>query len=180
MVDVAERLRGRGLEVPEVSIGSTPAMTRVVDLTGCSEARPGNYAFFDYHQVVLGACRPVDCALSVLATVISSQPGASHCVVDAGALALSKDGPLFRDGAGRGQGSMGEIWADHDGGILDSEIRLTSLSQEHGKLSCRRPVGERVRILPNHSCLAAACFDEFVVVDQGAVIDRWKVWRGRD
>jgi len=40
-------------------------------------------------------------------------------------------------------------------------------------------VGERVRILPNHSCLAVACFDEFQVVRGEEVLDRWKIWRGR-
>jgi D-serine deaminase-like pyridoxal phosphate-dependent protein len=40
-------------------------------------------------------------------------------------------------------------------------------------------VGSQVRILPNHSCLTAACFDEYVVVRGEEVVDRWKIWRGR-
>ncbi len=174
VVNLAGRLRSEGLAVPEVSVGSTPAMTRVVDLSGCTEARPGNYAFFDFNQVMLGACVPEQCALSVLATVVSSQRGSRHCVCDAGALALSKDL------AGAGNATMGEVWADHDAGELSDDLRLTGLSQEHGKLSHPLPVGERARILPNHSCLAAACFDEFTVVENSRVVDRWKVWRGRD
>jgi D-serine deaminase-like pyridoxal phosphate-dependent protein len=95
-------------------------------------------------------------------------------VVDAGALALSKDaghpGPVS---------SMGWIYDDYEAGTLRSDARLTGLSQEHGLLSARLPVGTRVRILPNHSCLTVACFDEYHVVQGDRVVDRWKIWRGR-
>jgi len=40
-------------------------------------------------------------------------------------------------------------------------------------------VGGKVRILPNHSCLTAALFDEYHVVRGEEVVDRWKIWRGR-
>ena len=74
---------------------------------------------------------------------------------------------------------MGEIFADYGSGTLDPQARLLCLSQEHGILSVARPVGSRVRILPNHSCLTAAQFDEYAVVRGERVVDRWKVWRGR-
>ena len=48
MATFAERLRSNGIEVPTVSVGSTPAMSTVGDLTGVDEARPGNYALYDY------------------------------------------------------------------------------------------------------------------------------------
>ena len=74
---------------------------------------------------------------------------------------------------------MGEVFADYGAGTSGGEVRLTSLSQEHGILSVPRPVGSRVRILPNHSCLTAAMFDEYAVVRGEEVVDRWKIWRGR-
>ena len=37
-----------------------------------------------------------------------------------------------------------------------------------------------VRIVPNHSCLTVAQFDEYAVVRGDEVLDRWKIWRGRD
>jgi D-serine deaminase-like pyridoxal phosphate-dependent protein len=40
-------------------------------------------------------------------------------------------------------------------------------------------VGSRVRLLPNHSCLTAAHFDEYAVVRGDRVVDRWRIWRGR-
>jgi len=171
MAGFAERLRGAGIEVPAVSVGSTPAMSAVESLAGVTEARPGNYVFFDFTQAVLGSCGVSDCGATVLASVVSSRAGQS--VVDAGALALSKDtGPA-------GSETMGEIFADYAAGVLDAETRLISLSQEHGIVSSSLPVGSRVRILPNHSCLTVACFDEYQVVRGGEVVDRWKIWRGR-
>ena len=74
---------------------------------------------------------------------------------------------------------MGEVFEDYEAGVLSGEARLSPLSQEHGILSAPRPVGTRVRVLPNHSCLTAACFDEYLVVRGEEVVDRWKIWRGR-
>ncbi|HEX9943790.1 MAG TPA: alanine racemase [Thermoanaerobaculia bacterium] len=175
MAGFAERLRGEGIEVPAVSVGSTPAMSVVARLDGVTEARPGNYCFYDFMQVTLGSCGVRDCAVTVLASVVSCRPGGGRSVVDAGALALSKDPGLDRPE----RPSMGEVFTDYRAGVLDEEARLVSLSQEHGILSVPRPVGSRVRVLPNHSCLTVAHFDEYAVVRGDEVVDRWKVWRGR-
>lgn len=173
---LANRLREDGIAVPGVSVGSTPAMSRVRSLEGVTEVRPGNYAFYDFTQVTLGSCDPSDCALTLLSTVVSAPPGADRCVTDAGALSLSMDpGSEHADPP-----TMGEIYRDYRSGTLRSDLRLVSLSQEHGRMSGRLDVGERVRILPNHSCLAAACFDRYHVVRGDEVLDRWKIWRGRD
>jgi D-serine deaminase-like pyridoxal phosphate-dependent protein len=173
MAAFRERLAADGI-LAAASVGSTPAMSCVEHLAGVTEARPGNYVFYDAMQVGLQVCPAAACGVTVLASVVSSQPGAAHCVVDAGALALSKDaghpGPVA---------AMGWIYDDHTAGTLRSDARLTGLSQEHGMLSARLPVGARVRILPNHSCLTVACFDEYHVVQGDQVVDRWKIWRGR-
>ncbi len=175
MVAFAAKLHDSGVDVPAISVGSTPGMRVIDHLDGVSEARPGNYVFFDHTIVTLGAAQPADCAVTVLATVISAQPDPRRSIVDAGALALSKD-------PGRGDAarpSMGEIYADYHHGTLRDDVWLTGLSQEHGKVNGTLAVGDRVRILPNHSCLTVACFDEYHVVRGDEVVDRWKVWRRR-
>ena len=173
VADFRSRLADEGIAVA-ASVGSTPAMSCVERLDGVQEARPGNYVFYDASQVALGSCTTVDCGVTVLASVVSCQPHARHCVVDAGALALSKDaghpGPVP---------SMGWIFDDYAAGTLREDARLTGLSQEHGKVSAPLAVGERVRILPNHSCLTVACFDEYIVVEDDRIVDRWKIWRAR-
>ncbi len=176
MVDLATRLRGLGVDIPAISVGSTPAMSAVANLAGVTEARPGNYAFYDYTQVVLGSCGLADVAVTVLASVVSTQPATNHAVIDAGALSLSKDtGSELAPRA-----SMGEIFADYRSRTLRPEARIVSVSQEHGVVNSPLPVGSRVHIVPNHSCLTVAQFDEYVVVQGDVVVDRWKIWRGRD
>src|SRR6266704_1241732 len=64
----AELLRKDALPVRAVSVGSTPAMAAVKDLTGVTEARPGNYIFYDRTMVLIGCCEWRDVAVSVLAT----------------------------------------------------------------------------------------------------------------
>ncbi|NIS65094.1 MAG: DSD1 family PLP-dependent enzyme [Gemmatimonadales bacterium] len=175
MVEFADRLRAEGVRVDGVSVGSTPALAVVDHLEGVTEARPGNYALHDYTQVLLGTCTPRECAVTVLASVVSSQPGSKHSVTDAGALALSKDtarGPAP-------QPTMGEIYQDYAAGTLRPDARLVSLSQEHGMVSKPLPVGSRVRILPNHACLAVSCFDRYHVVQGDEVVDTWRIWRER-
>ncbi|MDX1661005.1 MAG: alanine racemase [Gemmatimonadota bacterium] len=174
MVAFAGRLRSEGIEVPTVSVGSTPAMTAAEDLTGVDEARPGNYAYFDATQVALGSCGIGDCALTVLASVVSTSTSGGRSVVDAGALALSKDaGP---DGP---TASMGALYGDYERKTIRGDARLVSVSQEHGQVDRALDVGERVRILPNHSCLTAACFDTVHAVRGERVAHVWRVHRER-
>src|SRR6266851_218893 len=177
MVWFAELLRKDGLPVPSVSVGSTPAMTAAKSLTGVTEARPGNYIFYDRTMVLIGSCEPQDVAVAVLATVVSHQPGASHFVVDAGALSLSKDlGPTHMGL----EPAFGAV-KDHP------ELTVASVSQEHGVIRAAAPaaiegkfkVGQHVEIIPNHSCLTEAHFDEYVVIEGGRVMDRWHIERGR-
>ena len=177
MVETGRALRAAGIEPGVLSLGSTPGMSRVATLEGIDEARPGNYALYDYTQTRLGSCAVSDCAVTVLATVVSARDGSDGAIADCGALALSKDvgpddpphyGRLFRDASG---GAPGGALSDH---------RLTSVSQEHGRLSGRFAVGERVRVLPNHACLTVAHFDYFEVVRGRRVVDRWKIRRTRD
>ena len=172
MAGLADRLRRSGIPVPGVSVGSTPSMAQARDLTGVTEARPGNYAFYDYTQVALGSCAVKDVAVTVLATVISR--GRDHSVVDAGALALSKD--LGPDERPRG---YGRLWRGLDEPALDPELRVLSVSQEHGILNAPLSVGTRVRILPNHSCLAVWNFDRYVVLREGRPAESWRIRRDR-
>jgi D-serine deaminase-like pyridoxal phosphate-dependent protein len=170
VADFRALLAEQGIAV-DASVGSTPAMTAVTSLDGVQEARPGNYAFYDGMQVALGTCRPEDVAVSILATVVSAPPGQHHVVIDAGALALSKDlggmsPPHF--------GQVTTLQGDPIAGAL-----VTGVSQEHGMVSARLSVGDRVLVMPNHSCLTAACHDEYAVLEGERVVDRWKIWRGR-
>jgi D-serine deaminase-like pyridoxal phosphate-dependent protein len=165
-----------GGELQEVtrSIGSTPTLSVIEDFSTADEVRPGNYVFYDAFQAAIGSCIAEDVAVWVLATVIGSYPERGNAVVDAGALALSKDtGPDHLDPR-FGYG----VVCDLEGKRLPA--RLVALSQEHGKLETEvhLPVGTRVRIVPNHSCLTAAMFDAYHVLQDGRLVDTWRPARG--
>jgi D-serine deaminase-like pyridoxal phosphate-dependent protein len=165
----AERLRAAGLPVSEVSVGSTPTARHAMAVTGVTECRPGNYVFHDASQVALGSCRLDDCAMTVLATVVSV-PAAGRAVVDAGSKTLSSD-PLRPRAGGHGR-------------ILGHTSRVDGLSEEHGVIAVEPgevfKVGERVRILPNHACVVTNLHDRLWGVRGEAVEDELAVAaRGR-
>jgi D-serine deaminase-like pyridoxal phosphate-dependent protein len=179
MSKLAECLRDEGVDVPTVSIGSTPTINHVDHLDGIDEVRPGNYVFFDAYQATLGSCEMEDCALTVLTAVTHRSFDQKKVVVDAGAIALSKDrGPVEFDPAC----GFGRV-LDLDGRELN--LRVDSLSQEHGTIHVaddatlgKLPVGARLRILSNHSCMASAQHSHFNVWEDGAIVDKWEIHRG--
>jgi len=140
-----------GIPASEVSVGSTPTARTSMKVRGVTECRPGNYVFHDASQVDLRTCSLGDCALTVLATVVSV-PAPGRAVVDAGSKTLSSD-PLRPVPGGYGR-------------ILGRRSRLVSLSEEHGVVKVARGerfrVGERLRILPNHACVVANLHDRLV------------------
>ncbi|HYP54155.1 MAG TPA: alanine racemase [Pyrinomonadaceae bacterium] len=179
MREFAARLRADGIGVPVVSVGSTPTATQVDHLDGVDEARPGNYIFCDAFQATLGSCSFDDCALTVLASVVHRDRTRRKIVIDAGAIALSKDRGAAdldpRCGYGRVQDLEGR----------DLGLRVESLSQEHGavhvadeRLFDSLRVGTRLRVLANHSCLTAAQHSHYNVLDGETVVDRWEIFRG--
>lgn len=168
-------LAAEGLADARRSIGSTPTASVVEQFIECEEVRPGNYVFFDAFQATIGSCTLSDVAVSVLTTVVGSYPERNSVIVDAGALALSKDqGPHHIDPT-FGYGIVCDI------DLHPLPLRIEALSQEHGKIvggAHVPPVGTRLRILPNHSCLTAAMYDTYQIVDRGKVVDQWRPVRG--
>lgn len=164
VVGAAAVLRAAGIACPIVSAGSTPTATHSRDFTGITEMRPGVYVFNDLDQQYIGSCAADDLALSVLASVIGHYPHRNQVLIDAGALALSKDvsAQEFKPAVGFG------LIADAPAG----DMAVTACSQEHGFVGSEDPIpygnlpiGSRVRVLPNHACITAAAYDRYYVVD---------------
>jgi len=175
----ADRLRAAGLPCPVVSIGSSPGAGALRDPAGATELRAGVYIFQDLDQVHLGCCGVADIAVSVLASVIGHNRTTGRIVLDAGTLALSKDGGLTASGQ-EGQGLLCGL----DGRPLGLSP-ITATSQEHGLVPVREaadfdrlPVGSRVRILPNHSCITSAAFDSYRVLRNGRPAETWPRFNG--
>ncbi len=166
---VAAELRQAGLPIREVSVGSTPTAPHAMRIAGVTECRPGNYVYNDASQVNLGVCALEDCAMTVLATVVSV-PAPERAVLDAGSKTLSSDG--LRPSAGG------------HGFVLGKKSRIARLSEEHGVVDVAAGesfrVGERVSVLPNHTCVVSNLHDRVYAVRKGRVEEVWTVAaRGR-
>lgn len=170
----AARLHERGVTSLVRSIGSTPTAAVVERFEQCDEVRPGNYVFFDAYQAALGSCSIEDVAVSILATVVGIYPAEEKVIIDAGSLALTRE-------SGYGDVPSGaSIVCDEN--LAPLKLNVTAMSQEHGQLRGadwkQMTIGRRVRLIPNHSCIAAAMFDRFDVVEGSEVVDQWQPVRG--
>ncbi len=170
-VGMAEALRGRGVRVDVVTVGSTPTARHAVTIPGVTELRCGVYAFQDLKQVSLGPATFDDCALTILATVVShARP--DRYVLDAGIKALA--------GEDYGWGTWGRPMDRLD-------LAITRATEEHGiiELPAGAPdpawrIGEQVRIIPNHACGVVNMHDELIAIEGERVLERWPViGRGR-
>jgi D-serine deaminase-like pyridoxal phosphate-dependent protein len=156
----AELLTREGLPPKIVSSGGTPDLWRAAEAAVVSEHRPGTYIYLDRYQVAKGVGTLDDCALTVLATVVS-RPTPDRAILDAGSKALSSD-TLGLDGFGL---------------VLEyPDAIVRSLSEEHGVIDltacAKRPeIGERVRIVPNHACVVSNLFDTVALISGDDVVE---------
>ena len=166
-----QALNAAGLPPRIISGGSTPAAWRMHEVLGVNEVRPGTYVYNDRTTAMIGACDWDDCALTVLATVVSIAVK-GQAVIDAGTKALGRE-PLRAEGDGYG------ALLDHP------DVVVSRMSEEHGildlsKTSWRPRLGDQVRVVPNHVCIVVHLFDEIIGVRGHAVETRWPVQaRGR-
>lgn len=175
LAQAARELTAAGFAIRTISGGSTPTAL-IGGETAATELRPGVYVFGDAQQLELERCAWEDIALSVAATVVSRHEARGgnvrRVVVDAGSKILGSDRPDWATGYGR----LPEY----------PDARITALSEHHATVvwpdSEELPaLGARVRVIPNHVCLAMNLVDEVYAVQDGAVVDRWKVAaRGRN
>ena len=130
-------------------------------LAPVTEYRAGTYVYNDRALLSRETAIPEQCAMTVLATMVS-RPTAGRAIIDAGSKALTSD-LLGLDGYGQ---------------ILEHpEAVIYQLNEEHGLIDvfrCANPprVGDRVRILPNHTCVVTNLFDRLFVVSGGRLQGR--------
>ena len=181
LVALAKALGDRGVKVEEVSVGSTPTARFASSQRGITEMRPGNYVVLDRTQVGLGSATHANCALFIVATVVS-RPAPDRVILDCGSKTLTSDGA-------RGFVALpgyGSVFMSSDEDSPDTSILIERLSEEHA--NCRvqdssplRP-GDRVRVLPNHACTVANLTDQLWLADDSGVLKslpvaaRGRIW----
>ncbi len=149
-----------------VSGGSTPALYHSHEIEGLTEIRPGTYVFNDLNTVASGACELDDCAASVLVTVVS-HAGPDRMIVDGGSKTFSSD-RLSSGGPGHGR------VMEAPGAVFHK------MNEEHGFIDLTQAergfaIGEKVRIIPNHICVAVNLHEYVYGVRGGNVEEVWNV-----
>ncbi|GIV00337.1 MAG: alanine racemase [Actinomycetota bacterium] len=160
LVETAERCAAEGIELEEISVGSTPTARIVAGVAGVTEIRPGTYVFNDVQQMRLGVATTETCAARVLATVIA-HPAPDRFVLDAGTKSFAADGTDGPPFPGRGVV------------VGRPELRLAFMTEEH---TVGRPtgsddvrIGDRLEVIPLHVCSTVNLFDEAIGVRSGRI-----------
>jgi D-serine deaminase-like pyridoxal phosphate-dependent protein len=191
--DLAERCKKAGFPVEEVSAGATPPARFSLQHKEFTEYRPGNYVYFDRTQVALGAATFDECALTVLATVVS-KPAKDRIILDSGSKTLTNDGARgfapapghgtvlrLTGGGSRAGGRSRTGTEDPSGGesssgylAIDGDLLIERLSEEHATVKVLSGTtdlepGDRVRIIPNHSCVVSNLVDQAWLVEGESV-----------
>jgi D-serine deaminase-like pyridoxal phosphate-dependent protein len=180
LTNLAAEVARLGPRVEEISVGATPTARFSVQQNGITELRPGNYIYYDRTQVGLGAASWEDCALTVLARVVS-RPATDRVILDCGSKTLTTD-------QARGFGSspgFGVVFNDLDALQPDDSLLVERLSEEHATVrvlgaGCTLKPGDLVRVLPNHACVVSNLVDSVWLVNGETVLDELPVSaRGR-
>lgn len=159
--------RAAGLPLEVISGGSTPTLFHSHELPFLNEIRPGTYVFNDRNTVESGAATLADCAAHILVTVVSTSR-ASGLIVDGGSKTFSSD----RLSTG------GEVTF----GLLREapEAKFVKMNEEHGYIDLppearRFRIGDRLRILPNHICVAVNLHERVFGVRGEQVEQIWEI-----
>jgi D-serine deaminase-like pyridoxal phosphate-dependent protein len=167
LVGVANRLRANGVEVREVTAGSTPTGKWVAEVPGITEVRAGNYVFNDLMQLDHRIATEDQLALSVLCSV-SSANASGRLTIDGGTKTFSGDA----GGVGTGRAAPATIAR-----AVDRRIFVERLNEEHGMARTEDDVklGEKIRFFPYHACTCANLNDEIIGFRGERVEEVWRV-----
>ncbi|XP_041659840.1 D-threo-3-hydroxyaspartate dehydratase isoform X1 [Cheilinus undulatus] len=168
-----EKLKAVGITCKS-SIGSTPSCSHPVkDMEQLSEVHPGNYAFYDVQQSVIGSCSLEDVAVRVLTRVIGHCPHRNQLLIDCGWTGISLDGA----------GKLPTGYAMIEG---HPNLKLLSMTQEHGRVEpisgqldySKYPLGSMLTLIPYHSCATAMMHPMYYVHSEGRLVGKWTPTRG--
>jgi D-serine deaminase-like pyridoxal phosphate-dependent protein len=153
-----------GIASKVVSTGGTPDMYSDEGLAGITEYRAGTYVYCDRSLVARRVCEMSDCAVHVLATVVS-RPTGDRAIIDAGSKSLTSD--LL------GLSGYGTLTSH-------GNAQISEVSEEHGHVdlagTADKPgIGDLVRVLPNHVCPVSNLFDKVVLIRGSEVLGAVRV-----
>ncbi len=170
LAEAKDLIEATDLTVDVISSGGSPDMWRAHHMPLATEYRIGTYIYNDRSLVTRGTCDWDDCALTVLATVVST-PSKTRAIIDAGSKVLTSD-LLGLEGFGHVLGHP--------------DLKIDQLSEEHGRITSDQPtglrVGDQLRIVPNHACVVSNMLDHVTLMRGDEIIGtepvaaRGQVW----
>ena len=170
LLEIKCLLEDKKIDVPVISVGGSPDMWNADKILVATEYRIGTYIYNDKSLIERGTCDLQDCALTVLATLVST-PTPERAVIDAGSKVLTSD-------------LSGLVGHGHVIGFPN--VKVSKLSEEHGCLRSDEPtglsVGQKIQIIPNHACVVSNMIDQVLFARNAEVIKpqqvtaRGKVW----
>lgn len=172
MAEAAEAIRHTGVELRDVSAGSTPT-GKLVAATGCvNEIRPGTYIFNDFMMQQEKAARYEEIAARIYVTVMSVKDG--YAVIDGGTKTFPMD-------------IMPDTEPFHYPGyaVVEDEpgCRLLRMNEEHGMLSVPKgtklKVGDILTLVPIHICTAVNMQNEIYLYENSVLRKETVAARGR-
>jgi D-serine deaminase-like pyridoxal phosphate-dependent protein len=165
---IVGEFRADGLPLNVVSGGSTPTLYQSHRVAAMNEIRPGTYIFNDRNIWAAGGCALEDCAASILTTVVSTaRPG--FLIIDGGSKTFFSDRL-----ATTGEATFGYVREA-------PEAIFYRMNEEHGYLDLSKAagaefqVGDRLRVIPNHICVAMNLHEQVYGVRGEEVAETWRV-----
>ena len=165
LLDAKYYLEKQGIEISIMSGGGTGTFNITGSIPEITEVQAGSYVLMDStYRNVEGVGEHFDCALSVLATVVS-RPNPNRMIVDTGMKVLAKEFGIPQP-------------------IGVTGIEMTGLSEEHGTLKTVGQVsdanvslklGDKLEILPTHCCTTVNLHDRYYGIRNGIVESVWNI-----
>lgn len=158
LITTRDMLEDAGIELEDISVGTTGTYKISGNYPGVTEIRSGSYALSSArHKLIVPE---FEVALTLLVTVIS-KPTQNRAVIDAGRTAISYDQgfPLIKGADG---------------------VELVCLYDEHGILGIKNSnvkldVGDKIELVQTHPCTTVALHDKMFCIDEGKLAGVWDI-----
>lgn len=158
-------LRASGYDLKMITVGSTPSFQYDIEDGLVSHVHPGNYVYYDAMQVALGIVPLERCALTVLVAVTSRPRDRNAASINAGVKVFSRDVGGHEIKVVKGYGIV-KRYPKAIVTLLSEEVGLIDIQEEPGIR-----VGEKVEIIPNHSCVVNN-HTSYLIGHRGGIVER--------
>ena len=163
LLETLDLLESDGIAVETISGGGSGASSDAHLLPELTELRVGTSIFWDWTCVAANRASFDDCAMRVLATVVSANER-DRVILDSGSKAIHS-----------------ETLDGQFGYILEyPDARLHKVNEEHGYVDCsacddRPQVGDMVHIIPVHTCVVTNLHNELYGFRGDVIEEIWDV-----